>query len=350
MGPLMTGISGTELAYVERELLRHPCVGGVVLFSRNYRSRGQLRRLCDSIHALKEPPLLVAVDHEGGRVQRFREGFTAVPAAAQFGRVHDRDPELGRRAARTAGWVSAVELRAGGVDFSFAPVLDLRRGVSTMIGDRAFHHDPDVVTVLSRAFLAGMGDAGMVGVGKHFPGHGSVAADSHHALPVDDRPYEDIRRSDLVPFERLAASDLAGMMPAHVVYECLDDRPAGFSGRWIGDVLRGELGFRGSVFSDDLDMAAATTGGDHLARALAALDAGCDMVLVCNDWSGAVEVAQGLNVGPDPVRDARMGRMRGRGAPSFERLASDPAYRRAVAGIASLVREPEPGLGDDSPA
>ena len=343
----MTGIAGPELDAVERDVLRHPGVGGVILFSRNYRSPGQLRRLCDSIHAVKEPPLLVAVDHEGGRVQRFREGFTALPAAAQYGILHDRNPEIGQRVARAGGWVMAVELRAGGVDFSFAPVLDLGRSENTAIGDRAFHHDPDVVTVLARAFLAGMRDAGMGGVGKHFPGHGSVAVDSHHALPVDDRSWDDIRLSDLVPFERLCASDLAGVMPAHVVFECLDARPAGFSGRWIEDVLRGELGFRGIVFSDDLDMAAAATGGDHLDRALAALDAGCDMVLVCNDWSGTVEVVEGLKIGPDPVRIARMARMRGRGAPSFERLASDAAYRRAVAEISSLVREPELDLGDD---
>ena len=241
----------------------------------------------------------------------------------------------------------AVELRAGGVDFSFAPVLDLGRGVSTVIGDRAFHHDPDVVTALARAFLAGMRAAGVGGVGKHFPGHGGVAADSHHTLPVDGRSYEDLRRSDLVPFERLAASDLAGVMPAHVVFECLDVRPAGFSRRWIGDVLRGELGFQGIVFSDDLDMAGAMTGGSHLDRANAALEAGCDMILVCNDWSGAIEVAEGLKIRPDPVRIARMARMHGRGAPTFEQLASDGVYRSALADISSLVREPEFDLGDD---
>ena len=240
----------------------------------------------------------------------------------------------------------AAELRAGGVDFSFAPVLDLGRGVSTVIGDRAFHHDPDVVAALADAFLAGMRGAGVAGVGKHFPGHGGVAADSHHALPVDRRSYEDLRLADLVPFERLVASDLAGVMPAHVVHECRDDRPAGFSRRWIGEILRGELGFQGAVFSDDLDMAAATTGGDHLGRALAALEAGCDMVLVCNDWQGAIEVAEGLEAGPDPERTARMARMRGRRAPSFEQLASDPAYRSAVTEVSSLVSQPEFGLGD----
>ena len=347
LGPVMTGIAGSELDRVESEVLRHPGVGGVILFSRNYRCRRQLRVLCDAIHALRQPPLLIAVDHEGGRVQRFRDGFSALPAAARYGRLHDLDPGLACRIARAGGWVMAVELRAAGVDFSFAPVLDLGRGASAAIGDRAFHRDPDVVTTLARAFLAGMRDAEVGGIGKHFPGHGGVAVDSHHALPVDRRSYEDLLLSDLVPFERLAASELAGVMPAHVVFECLDDRPAGFSRRWIGDVLRGGLGFEGVVFSDDLDMAAAAVGGDHVDRARAALEAGCDMVLVCNDWPAAVAVVEGLKTGPDPVRAARMARLHGRGATSFEKLASNASYRSAVAGLSSLVREPELGLGDD---
>ena len=343
----MVGIAGPELDEVEREVLRHPTIGGVVLFSRNYRGRGQLRGLCDEIHDLRRPPLLIAVDHEGGRVQRFRDGFSALPAAAQYGMLHDRNPGFACRAARAGGRVMASELRAGGVDFSFAPVLDLGRSVSSVIGDRAFHRDPDVVTLLARAFLSGMREAGVGGVGKHFPGHGGVAADSHHALPVDPRSYEDLQLEDLVPFERLAASDLAGVMPAHVVYECLDPHPAGFSGRWITGILRGELGFRGLVFSDDLDMAAAAAGGAHVDRACAALEAGCDMVLVCNDWPAAVAVVDGLKVGPDPVRSARMARMSSRRPTSFEQLASHATYRSAVAEIAPLVREPELGLGDD---
>ena len=344
----MVGIAGGELDQVEKEVLRHPNIGGVVLFSRNYRSREQLRALCDSIHALRQPPLLVAVDHEGGRVQRFRDGFTALPAAAKYGMLHDRNQDLGCRTARSGGWVMAVELRAGGVDFSFAPVLDLGLGVSAVIGDRAFHRDPDVVTVLARAFLSGMRGAGVGGVGKHFPGHGSVEADSHCSLPVDCRSYEDVRFSDLVPFERLAASDLAGVMPAHVVFDCLDGCPAGFSRPWLRDILRRRLGFQGIVFSDDLDMAAAATGGNHVDRANAALEAGCDMVLVCNDWSGAVAVAESLKCAPDPLRIARMARMRGRDAPSFEQLAADPEYRSAVAEVSSLVRAPSLDPDDDS--
>ena len=343
----MAGIAGSELDQVEREVLRHPGIGGVILFSRNYRSREQLRTLCDSIHALRRPPLLIAVDQEGGRVQRFRDGFTALPAAAEYGILHDRDQDVACRAARFGGWVMAAELRAGGVDFSFAPVLDLGPGPSSVIGDRAFHRNPDVVTVLARAFLSGMRGAGIGGVGKHFPGHGSVTADSHRCLPVDSRSYEDLRFSDLVPFEQLAASDLAGIMPAHVVFECLDGRPAGFSRSWIGDILRGRLGFQGIVFSDDLDMAAAATGGDHVDRAHAALEAGCDMVLVCNDWSGAIAVVEGLKCAPNPLRVARTARMYGRRAPSFEQLAADPEYRSAVAEVSSLVRAPQLDLGDD---
>ena len=343
LGPVMVGIAGTELDQVEREVLCHPGVGGVILFSRNYRNRGQLRALCDAIHSLRRPPLLIAVDHEGGRVQRFRSGFTPLPAAAQYGNLHDRNQEVGCRAARAGGWVMAIELRAAGVDFSFAPVLDLDRRLSTVIGDRAFHRDPNVVTELARAYLAGMRDAGFSGIGKHFPGHGCVAVDSHIALPVDSRSYEDVRWSDLVPFARLAGSDLAGVMPAHVVFECLDVRPAGYSRRWIGDVLRGELGFQGTVFSDDLGMAAAATGGDCADRAHAALEAGCDMVLVCNDWSGAIAVVEGLKIDPDPTRTARTARMHGRGTPTFEQLASDASYRSIVADVLSLVRERELG-------
>ena len=245
-------------------------------------------------------------------MQRFRDGFSTLPAAAAYGDLHDRDPSLACLAARTGGWLMSVELRACGVDFSFAPVLDLDCGVSAVIGGRAFHREPDVVTILARAFLSGMRDAGVSGVGKHFPGHGSVVHDSHDTLPVDRRPYEDIRLADLVPYQQLAAAELAGVMPAHVVFECVDSVPAGFSRRWIRDILRGELGFQGIVFSDDLDMAAAAAAGDHLDRANAALEAGCDMALVCNDWPAAVSVVDGLNPAPQPVCTTRMAKMRGR--------------------------------------
>lgn len=349
----MVGIAGLELDRAERELLRHPSIGGVILFTRNYRSREQLRALCDAVHALREPPLLVAVDQEGGRVQRFRDGFTDLPAAARYGALHNLNPELAARAARAGGRVMASELRAAGVDFSFAPVLDLDHGTSAVIGERAFHRAPVVVTTLARAFLGGMRDAGVGGVGKHFPGHGGVEADSHTALPVDRRSYENLRLADLVPFERLAAaSELAGVMPAHVVFECLDARPAGFSKRWIEDVLRGALGFQGAVFSDDLDMAAAAAGGDHAGRAHAALEAGCDMVLVCNDREAAVTVVDALKTeetdrsrGRAARIAARMAAMRSRTIASFEQLASDAGYRNAVDELASLNRRLDLGSG-----
>ena len=336
-GPLMVGIASAELDRSEIEVLRHPCVGGVILFSRNYQSRAQLRALCDAIHDLKRPPLLVGVDHEGGRVQRFREGFSTLPAAAMYGGVHDRDPIRACRAARIGGWLMAIELRACSVDFSFAPVLDLGAAVSGAIGERAFHRDPEVVTALARAFLSGMRAAGVSGVGKHFPGHGSVASDSHHALPVDHRSLEAIRLSDLMPFQRLAATELAGVMPAHVLFERVDSRPAGFSRFWIQDILRGELGFQGIVFSDDLDMAAAAVAGDHVDRARAALDAGCDVVLACNDWQAALSVVDGLKSDPQPRRTAGMASMRGRGSTTFEQLESSARYRNAVADLASLM-------------
>ena len=340
-GPLMVGIAGCELDPSEVEVLRHPSIGGVILFSRNYRSRTQLRALCDAIHDLKRPPLLIGVDHEGGRVQRFRDGFTALPAAAVYGVLHDRSPVRACRAARIGGWLMATELRACGVDFSFAPVLDLGRGPSSPIGERAFHGDPRVVVALARAFHSGMRAAGFRGVGKHYPGHGSVASDSHHTLPVDRRPYAEIRRDDLVPFQQLAASELAGIIPAHIVFEHVDSLPAGFSRRWIGDILRGELGFRGIVFSDDLDMAAAAVAGNHVDRTRAALDAGCDVALLCNDWQGAVSVVDELKHVDQPRRTSVMTTMRGGSATSFAQLASIARYRNAVAELESLTKTPE---------
>ena len=342
----MVGLAATELDRCERDLLLHPCVGGVILFSRNYRCPAQLRALCDTIHGVRRPPLVIAVDQEGGRVQRFRGGFTVLPAAARYGRLYDRDPGLACRTARIGARVMAAELRACGVDFSFAPVLDLGRGTSTVIGDRAFHRHPGAVTELARAFLDGMRNVGVGGVGKHFPGHGGVSADSHHTLPVDRRTYDDIRLADLVPFERLAASGLAGVMPAHVVFECVDSDPVGFSRRWLKQILRGALGFQGIIFSDDLDMAAAAAVGDHVERAHRALDSGCDMVLVCNDRQAALAVADGLQYADDSFRTARLDRMRGSDALRYEELASNLDHRRAIAELSALMREPE--FGDES--
>jgi len=336
LGPLMIDLAATELGAEERELLAHPLVGGVILFTRNYVNPEQLTALVTAIHAVREPRLLVAVDHEGGRVQRFREGLTRLPAAALFGDLYDRDARRARRLAEAGGWLMAVELRSLGVDFSFAPVLDLNFGVSSVIGDRAFHRRPDVVAELAQAYMRGMQHAGMAATGKHFPGHGAVRADSHLELPIDTRRYEDILVEDLLPFERMIDNGLAAVMPAHVVYSQVDSRPAGFSPFWIKEVLRKRLGFQGVVFSDDLHMEAAGVAGGYVERAHAALQAGCDMALVCNDRAGAVRILDGLGPYNDPAAHIRLARMHGRHPITREALHRDPAWREAIQSLEDL--------------
>jgi beta-N-acetylhexosaminidase len=307
----MADIAGLELTAEDRELLASPAVGGVILFTRNYASPAQLTELCESIHALRAPPLIIAVDHEGGRVQRFREGFTRLPPARLIGRQHDIEAHAGRALAEDLGYVLAAELLSCGVDLSFAPVVDLARGVSEVIGDRAFHRSAEVVGELGQACMAGMRAAGMAAVAKHFPGHGAVVADSHHALPVDRRFLDDIDE-DIAPFGRLIRAGVAGIMMAHVVYPDLDDAPASLSRRWIQEVLRERLDFRGVVFCDDLSMAGAAVAGSMAERADAALAAGCDMLLVCNDRAGAQAVAARLADYSDPVGQVRLARLHGR--------------------------------------
>jgi len=321
----MLGLEGPTLSAEEREILQHPLVGGIILFTRNYHSPEQLDALLTSIHAVRQPRLLVAVDHEGGRVQRFRDGFTRLPAVRRLGDCYDSDPKRAKQLARTTGWLMAAELRAVGVDFSFAPVLDLDYGISTVIGDRAFHSDPMAVSELAQAYLHGMHKAGMEAVGKHFPGHGNVAADSHHELPIDQRGYADLAAIDLVPFARLVEYGLAGIMPAHVVYTEVDEQPAGFSSRWLQDILRQRLGFQGAIFSDDLDMAGASIAGTPPERAHAALSAGCDMVLACNDRAAAIAILDGLRYSPDPAAHLRLIRFHGR---SGDTPIDDPALRQ----------------------
>jgi len=340
LGPVMLDLEGTSLSAEERELLAHPLVGGVILFSRNFESPQQVAALVEAIHGVRTPRLLVAVDHEGGRVQRFREGFVRLPPAGSLAAPYDADHGRGRRLAEACGWVMAAELRAVGIDFSFAPVLDLDRGVSTVIGDRAFHRNPEAVADLAHHYMLGMRRAGMAATGKHFPGHGAVAADSHTDLPVDERRAEDILAEDVLPFERTIHYGLAGVMPAHVVYSAIDPLPAGFSPFWLKEVLRHRLGFEGVIFSDDLSMAGAEAAGGYLERAEAALDAGCDMVLACNNRKGALQVLQGLKRRPDPVSQARLARMHGRHPVTRAELHQDPAWREAVQAVGRLVADP----------
>jgi len=282
LGPVMLDIAGLELSAAESELLRHPLVGGVILFARNYRSPQQLGELTAAIRALRAPELLIAVDHEGGRVQRFQEGFSRIPAMRRLGEAWDRDRAQACAAARNVAYVLASELLACGVDFSFTPVLDVDFGASGVIGDRAFHSEPEAIAQLSAGLIAGLREAGMASVGKHFPGHGYVRADSHLALPVDERGYAEIAAVDLVPYRRLIKHGLSAVMPAHVIYPKVDANPAGFSSIWLQQILRGELDFDGMIFSDDLSMEGASVAGGVLERGEAALAAGCDMVLLCN--------------------------------------------------------------------
>ncbi len=335
----MLDLVGPELMAEEREMLLHPLAGGVILFSRNYESFEQLSALTSAIHGLREPPLLIAVDQEGGRVQRFQAGFTRLPPAASLGSLYDNEKRRSLALAETCGLVLAAELTRVGVDFSFAPVLDLARGRSAVIGDRAFHSDPEVVAELASSYVQGMRNAGMAAVGKHFPGHGSVEADSHHSLPVDDRTLKSIAAADMIAFERMINDGLAALMPAHVVYSRVDPMPAGFSKHWLQNILRGRLGFTGAVFSDDVSMAGATSMGDFPARAHAALTAGCDMVLVCNDRAGAVAILEGLRHSADPVSDARLANMRQQGEGRRDSVAATACYRTGVETVAAFLRD-----------
>ena len=337
LGPVMLDIEGTRLTDADRRRLSHPLAGGVILFARNYANAGQLAGLTEEIHALRNPPLVIAVDHEGGRVQRFRDVFTALPAMRELGWAWDHGQAQARQLAQEVGFVLATELLAHGVDLSFAPVLDIDRGASTVIGDRAFHTDPRVVGELGRAVLQGLRQAGMSGVGKHFPGHGHVAADSHHEVPVDERTYEAIEAADLVPFRRLIEAGLGGIMPAHVIYPRVDSRPAGFSAVWLKQVLRGQLGFDGVIFSDDLSMEGASVAGGVVDRARAALGAGCDMVLLCNSPDAVDGLLDDLGYAMPAVSLARLARMHGRPLPGgMARLRGDDRYARAVQAVAAI--------------
>jgi len=330
-GPVMLDLAGPELSPGESELLRHPLVGGIILFSRNYRSPRQLCELTVAIRALRTPELLIAVDHEGGRVQRFRDGFTAIPAMRRLGKAWDRDRAGACAAAHDIAYVLAGELLACGVDFSFTPVLDVDFGASGVIGDRALHADPAAIAQLSAALIAGLRAAGMAGVGKHFPGHGFVRADSHLAVPVDERSYAEIEAADLLPYRALIKHGLSAVMPAHVIYPKIDAFPAGFSPKWLQQILRGQLDFDGMIFSDDLSMEGASVAGGVVERGRAALAAGCDMVLLCNAPQAADELLKGLAGASSPHR---AGSMRGaRRIHGLEALQRDARYAQAKAAL-----------------
>jgi len=331
-GPAVVDVLGPVLGDEDRERLLRPAAGAVILFSRNYENPEQLRNLTEQIKRAREPELPICVDHEGGRVQRFREGFTAIPPMRVFGRLWDRDRQAARDAAHAAAYVIGAELGACGIDFSFAPVLDLDYGGSSVIGDRALHFDPIAVGALGAALVKGFAAAGMAAVGKHFPGHGFAEADSHVSLPLDQRPFNEIVRKDIVPYRAAIEAGLAAVMPAHVVYSQADPEPAGYSKFWLREVLRGKLGFDGLIFSDDLSMEGASTAGGVPQRARAALGAGCDMVMLCNDPEGMDVLLRSLE-GVPLEKPARLERMRKQGGRD---LRKSVAYREAQETLQAL--------------
>ena len=344
----MLDILGTELSEDEIELLRHPNTGGVILFSRNYSNPSQLNDLTQQIRKIKTPPLLIGVDQEGGRVQRFRDQFTRLPPCRRFGEQYDENKSDALKNAESAGWLMAIELLSVGVDFSFAPVLDLDKGKSQVIGERAFHNDADVVAELAKRYVSGMRSAGMAAVGKHFPGHGHVKEDSHETIPVDSRLFQDLLMSDIIPFERLITSGIEGIMPAHVIYPQVDNNPAGFSAIWLEEILRKQLGFNGAIFSDDINMAGAEIAGSPLERAYAALNAGCDMVLVCNNQIASTEVLENLKIEARPVSKVRHMRMYGNNTKNvFSELKQNIRWVECVGKITSMDVSPELDLDDD---
>lgn len=345
LGPVMCDLRGLQLEADEREMLMHPQVGGIILFTRNFESPDQIAALCKDIHELRQPHLLIAVDHEGGRVQRFRDGFSRLPACALLGQCHDT--KLAESLAQQAGWLMASELLAVGIDLSFAPVLDVGGKISQVIGDRAFHVNPDQVSLLARAYMRGMKEAGMAAVGKHFPGHGSVPEDSHVAIPYDNRSFEDIKMKDLIPFERMIRAGLPGLMPAHVIYPRVDKDPAGFSRIWLKQILRKQLEFQGTIFSDDLSMKGAEVMGTYPERAEAALDAGCDMVLACNNQQGAISILDNANIPTSIELQSRLIRMHGHFDKTLHELKQTKLWQERSEAVSQLEKEPELDLGDD---
>ena len=341
LGPVMLDVEGLVLTESDRKRLLHPQTGGVILFARNYQSPQQLKALVDDIHAVRNPRLIVAADQEGGRVQRFKDGFQRLPAMGLLGDLYDRDKQQSIELTETVGWIMAAELLFYGIDLSFSPVLDLGHKISSVIGDRAFHTDPDTIIHLANALIRGMQQAGMEAVGKHFPGHGSVEGDSHHVMPFDRRALSTIEAHDLKTFKSVIKTHLTGIMMAHVIYDQVDELPAGYSPLWIQQVLRGQLKFDGVVFSDDLSMSGAASVGGYAERAKVSLEAGCDMLLVCNNPQGADEVLDYLADYNNPVSQLRLVRVHGRPPKQNKKLFNSRQWSQSVEKLQAFMHESE---------
>lgn len=339
LGCVMIDIEGTRLTETDRERLLNPLVAGVILFSRHFESVEQLQKLTDEIHYLRHPKLLIAVDHEGGRVQRFKEGFSRLPAMRLIGQLYDNSPNKAKEMATNVGWIMATELLSVGVDFSFAPVADLDFGGSRVIGDRSFHSNPQVVADLSWHLMNGMHQAGMASVAKHFPGHGYIEADTHYEIAVDERSFNEISQQDLQPFLRLIENQVEAIMPAHVIYPKMDSLPAGFSKHWLQDVLRKQCHFEGAIISDDLSMKAAEVFGAPAKRVTMALEAGCDLVLVCNDSTAADDVLAHVRWDADAVSHARLIRLHGKPRLHYSQLHKDPQWQSKSYAVSHFLNE-----------
>ena len=336
LGPVMLDLDGCCLSEEDRHLLQHPLTGGIILFTRNFESAEQLAELIKEIKALRDPALLIAVDHEGGRVQRFKDPFTVIPALNVLGKKYDKNATMALQDAEVFGWLTAIELLAFGVDFSFTPVLDVDYGVSEVIGDRAFHSSPECVTELAAAYIKGLHKAGMPSTGKHFPGHGGVTADSHTHIPVDERDLDTLLSKDILPFRKLIPDYLDAVMPAHVIYNKINARPAGFSSYWLKEMLRDKLNFNGIIFSDDLDMQGASCISDnYTVRAQTALKAGCDMVLVCNNRDAAADILNNLVYNVTDNTSWHLLKMRGKEVVSWDALIKTQQWQKAVAVVTS---------------
>ncbi len=339
LGPVMLDVAGLELTPADRRLLTEPAVGGVILFARNYDSPEQLAALCADIRALRQPELLIAVDQEGGRVQRFRDPLTILPAQRAFGRLYDQDRSRARALLRDAAWLLGSEVGALGVDFSFAPVVDLDRGLSEVIGDRALHTEPAIVAELAVEVMRGLRDAGVAAVAKHFPGHGGVVADSHTDLPVDRREWAELI-DDMTPFQRLIDEGLPAVMTAHVIYAACHPDIATLSRWWLTDVLRSRLGFQAAIFSDDLSMQAARQLGTPVELARQALAAGCDMVLICNQRRAAEDVVRALGQAASAPSHARLARLRRSSRHCWADLATMERWQRVVSELDEFGQPP----------
>ncbi len=333
LGSVMIDIEGFELTQADKKRLLNPLMAGVILFTRHFKSIEQLQNLTQQIHQLRHPKLLIAVDHEGGRVQRFKEGFTRLPAMQQFGRLYSSNKKSAIEMSETIGWLLATELLSVGIDFSFTPVVDLNYATSNVIGDRAFDTDEKIVAQLSFHLMNGMHKAGMAAVAKHFPGHGYIKQDTHSEIAIDDRNYEQLLQKDIQPFLHLITNNIEAIMPAHVIYPKIDNQPAGFSHKWLQEILRKQYQFDGVIISDDISMHAVTSFGTPSVRVNKALMAGCDLVLVCNDLTATDEVLANLKYQTNALSHARLIRLHGKAKIKYNNLTFNVAWKNAVTKI-----------------